>query len=218
MNALQSHESSEGPSRKFYEALSKRQRLQATDPRDKVFVLCSIQSSFAVDYGISVRTLYCAVFRKLIGSLKAPLSFLGLSGTGYYQPNDHNLPSWTPDLSKKSCFWPAECRGHDFFATDLGLKSHPRITEGDPLITRGCKCDVIIKVELFTAWRTPAFEMFVKSCGWERNQSRMYPTGITRADALLRTLLLDYNFREQRGLDPRCQADQARLLCTLALD
>ncbi|KAI1406814.1 heterokaryon incompatibility protein-domain-containing protein [Hypoxylon sp. FL1857] len=72
----------------------------ATDPRDMVYaVLGLIYSKITPDYTKSVREVYLDAILS-DGIAKTAGKCLQMSGRGYNLGNDHNLPSWVPDLTK----------------------------------------------------------------------------------------------------------------------
>ncbi|KAI1447743.1 heterokaryon incompatibility protein-domain-containing protein [Annulohypoxylon stygium] len=72
----------------------------ATDPRDMVYaVLGLVHSTIVPDYSKSVKEIYLDAVRN--DGIKETMGMsLQFSGRGYGLRNDHELPSWLPDLSK----------------------------------------------------------------------------------------------------------------------
>ncbi|KAI0845118.1 heterokaryon incompatibility protein-domain-containing protein [Daldinia vernicosa] len=94
----------------------------ATDPRDMVYAVLSIVSSDIIpDYTKSVRDVYLdALLRDAMEDTVG--AYLQFSGLGHNMENEHDLPSWLPDLTK-STSW------HDP-SFKIGQLSRPKLLEG----------------------------------------------------------------------------------------
>jgi len=145
-------------------------------------------------------------------SLKLAQSFVSVEQR-LLNPNPHNLPSWTPDISQRfvSVDLPP------IYHADLNLTSvAPQVTAGKLLRVSGCECDIVTSVE--PLWRSKDdFLSFIKAYGWTRvGLETPYPTGISRKLAVMRSLVFDFSDDvEAKRLEPF--SEEAQLIYLMAL-
>jgi hypothetical protein len=141
--------------------------------------------------------------------LKDSLRFLSYSRTGHNDANDHKLPSWTPDYSHDIDYWPSACIGFGCFLADSKLNTRCSIEEGGKLLAAGCRCDVITKVEPLYKYSSEELRQFIGSYNEDKaSASPEYPTGILRAQAIVRTVLPDFDRKYSQRLQLNQQQHQ----------
>jgi hypothetical protein len=216
MKLMKSSGSSITPERDFYLAVRETHALRVTDPRDKIFALSSISGSMPVNYDMEVKVLYCSFEQHYLEVRGHSLDFLCRSGTGFSPSNTFGLPSWTPDLSRMPQYWPAECT-ELYTADDNMTCPMAQITYDSILIASGSKCDTVVHIESMMAPKSDLLHSFIKNYGWPEEASHSsYPTGISRTQALVRSLVLDYSAKRGHRVDITSETDQSLLLLGIA--
>jgi hypothetical protein len=204
------------PEQQFYRAVRRGRGLKATDPRDKLFAFCALPGSVEVDYLKSVRQLYCDFERQYLKATGYSLIFLCNSGTGYFDPNPHMLPSWTHDLSRVGTDLPTKFT--DIFAADYGLVCDlGQIDSKCFLKAYGSECGAVLSTEATLGNTSRPPRHFIKNYGWSKQPPIPYPTGVSRQNALIRTLALEYDMRHSTRLDVLSLQGQAYLLSALGI-
>ncbi|KAJ8122378.1 hypothetical protein O1611_g9857 [Lasiodiplodia mahajangana] len=141
----------------FLEAFANAMGRSATRPHDYLYaVLGLFSTSIKPDYNKSVKEVYLEAFLSCPGDL-FHLS-LELSGRGFNDTNEHNIPSWLPDLSKIGS------RGVDYLfedtnesrkpLLDINTISQARIIADDILRVQGVVCAQVQLVKKLTSLYT----------------------------------------------------------------
>jgi len=171
-------------------------KLQATDPRDKLYGVLGIADTHStVDYSITTKQVYCQ-FSKSWMMEDQKLNLLSYAGIGIFPEyeNPHDLPSWTPDwhsISKHDVPF-FELYDHsdlsDAFAQkeEWNLKYSFRVEEG-VLRVHGVLFDEIVKTMGFP--KSESLSLFCSEI--LKDTCNSYPTGIPALQAIFHVLLAD---------------------------
>jgi hypothetical protein len=198
----------------FYQSVGRGRKLQATDPRDRVFAFCAMAGSMRADYSKSVREICCDCERQNLEVLGYNFRFLYNSGTRNFDQSTHMLRSWTCDLTGTWNYWPSGCA--EAYSADSGLDC-PRgeITSQQSLSAFGNTCEVVLFVGIELSRGSTNLQNLNQSYCWSGKPPVRYPTGISRQQALARTLALDYDCKQKLRIDTSSSQGQAHLLTAL---
>ena len=198
--------------------------LQASDPRDRIFGLSALTDNLiSPDYTRSVKEIYCEFASRYLSHPRGKLDILGYAGDGFRLGNRHELPSWVPDWdslakAKNNPQIPSPIlMPFDIFQADQNFKTEqglrPTVLEQSRLVVRGVLFDAIVKVEPRYSIQTEELFRFVKWYAWESSTAdELYPTGISKKQALLRTLILD----SHAGGDSKVRLDMTTITAQAA--
>ncbi|KAH6696460.1 hypothetical protein BKA61DRAFT_583835 [Leptodontidium sp. MPI-SDFR-AT-0119] len=174
--------------------------LKSTDPKGKIYRLLGLVGADIVpDYYLRIGDVYFNFFQYWINK-EGTLTFLGVSGTGLLESDSQfNLPSWVPNFVKIS---PKIGISEASYRADVGHTEEERIirTERSSLFISGLAVD-----EISEARKIPSIQGFC-TYAWDIatedddiNKVAMYPTGISRLQALFRVTVGDIDiFNEER--------------------
>jgi hypothetical protein len=185
-------------------------KLQATDPRDKLFALYSLGlSAVRPDYSKDARQVYFEFAGASVESYGSPdiLEFAGLGLAENLQ-----LPSWVPDWQALSRISPEtpilQALGH--FTTlrhsqrkwaygKMSEKARARVVDGmGSLVVCGLKCGQVAEVAHSSAWLPVDFlDYFHKENripgSKDLTRPLRYQQGLSDVQILLRTIFMDIN-------------------------
>lgn len=174
--------------------------LKSTDPKGKIYRLLGLVGADIVpDYSLRIGDVYFNFVQYWINK-EGTLTFLGVSGTGLLESDSQfNLPSWVPNFVKIS---PKIGISEASYRADVGHTEEERIirTERSSLFISGLAVD-----EISEARKIPSIQGFC-TYAWDIatedddvNKVAMYPTGISRLQALFWVTVGDIDiFNEER--------------------
>jgi hypothetical protein len=187
------------PALSFLVILARTAGLQATKPHDRIFALAGLanllepERRIDIDYSTSICDLYSDFSMKfmhkqfILNSLES-----GRSGGSIVGTADSYLPSWVPNYSKTTRTAVLDSSVPIYHAT-RSSQAELRFSLGSKVMyARGTFCDTVTSVEGFEP-PTDEFPYPWKHLLAFDRLGRAYPTGIPWLEALLRTLLQDYN-------------------------
>ncbi|KAH0556412.1 hypothetical protein GP486_005667 [Trichoglossum hirsutum] len=210
-------------------------KLQATDPRDKIFGLLGIcNSDITPDYTKSVREVYVEFGKEYIRSQRN-LKLLSHAGLGFHTENQFNLPSWVPDFQSLSSPSSSESNVTGFGAgrriTSTKALPMPFTDNQDYLHIFGHICDSVSAIHPDLKWGEEALFRFCISYLFDRPDSPdipgileliarkdgpLYVTGIPRLQALFQ-LFLQGSFAGPSLMDQSVAEFYNRSLCFVTL-
>ncbi|KAI0423058.1 HET-domain-containing protein [Xylaria grammica] len=132
-----------GPNSVFGFACTMGLHCSATLPHDFIYGVLEIvlESNIQPDYRKPVKEVYLEAAVSSVGGVSS--FYLGLSGRGFNAKNEHNLPSWLPDLSKllsasKVFFF--DIRSKRELLLKIETAPSPQIIAKDTLHVQGAIC------------------------------------------------------------------------------
>ncbi|KAH7348255.1 hypothetical protein BKA66DRAFT_576172 [Pyrenochaeta sp. MPI-SDFR-AT-0127] len=168
---------------------------------------------------MTIKQVFSRLHDQYMRQMDIPLKFLAFAGDRRCTPNPHRLPSWLPDYSTEAQHWPSGCLKRDLYMADKGMRTVSRIKADEVLLVTGCECDMITRVESRKIFVEPRFEAFYRDYAENADRSLMYPTGITKFQAFVRTLFFDMiDSRTPCRMDALDFETQARMVGLLILN
>ncbi|KAK0508151.1 hypothetical protein JMJ35_009235 [Cladonia borealis] len=167
--------------------------LKSTDPKDKIYGLLGlVEADIVPDYSLGVRDVYINFVQYWI-SKERTLNFLGVSGIGLLESrvSEYDLPSWVPNFVNMSA---KIGLSEDSYGADAGHIEDERIirTDRSSLFISGLAVDEISETRKITSiheFCTYAWDIAIEDD--DVNKVAMYPTGISRLQALFRVTVGD---------------------------
>jgi len=172
-------------------------RLDATDPRDKLYGLCGVTSrQLNCDYALTTREVYASYARVQIKDGLGNV-IIGYSGVGALDDHERtcDLPSWVPDWNsilkplpnnklRVGNFW-----SQDPWKISFRFSECFRLKDNDPkrLLVKGVRCQLIVKTH---RWQSDLAQDWDFWTCWPIHITDRYPYHIPQLQAVLRTLLM----------------------------
>lgn len=174
-------------------------KLQATEPRDKVYGVLGISDSdFPIDYSKSVRDIYCEFAESWLRE-DHQLNLLSYAGIGLlpHYENPNNVPSWTPDWQsishEEGSFF--ELYDHSNLSVADGSGDHSSSEQSFTLQEGILRAHGVLFDEVDTTTNCPEPEGLSRFCLEVLEKlngiSTTYQTGIPPLQAIFRVLLAD---------------------------
>ncbi|RYO75509.1 hypothetical protein DL764_010392 [Monosporascus ibericus] len=187
---------------------------EATDPRDMIYGLRSLLNlNLEVDYEKSVKQVYldwhAEATAQSLESGEVKVDLISRAGIGLYEENEHNLPSWLPNLCRlhEKCFLVNVNERTDIAAKiKLGTPREQYYSEDGALSVYGAVCDQVTRTSLSIDDPDSLFQT-LRELGADYvsyMKEKDHPTGIRPLQALYYTV--------HKGMDPYTGQQFAREL------